>query len=272
MTATPIPRTLALSLYGDLDLSIIDELPIGRQVIETKIITEKKRDEAYRFIESQIKAGRQAFVICPLIEEGVASDRLFDMDRKSVIKEYEKLSKKIFPEFKIGLLHGKMKSVDKEKVMNDFKKGKIDILVSTAVVEVGIDISNATVMMIESAENFGLAQLHQFRGRVGRGKHQSYCFLFPSIWSDKIEQRLTAMTTCNDGFRLAEIDLKLRGPGELAGIRQSGIPPLKMASLTDTILVEKSRKLAESIVKDGIDKYSGIQEKIREFELERHPE
>lgn len=271
MTATPIPRTLALSLYGDLDLSIIDELPAGRQKITTNIVTEKKRDDAYKFIAEEIKKGRQVFVICPLIEEGERKN-LFENDKKSVMQEYEKLSKKIFPKFKIGLLHGKMKSVDKEKVMTDFKMRKIDILVSTAVVEVGIDIANATVMMIESAENFGLAQLHQFRGRVGRGVHQSYCFLFPGAWSDKIIERLKAMTTCNDGFRLAEIDLKLRGPGELAGIRQSGIPPLKMASLTDTILVEKSRKLAETIIDKGIDRYPQLQEKLQDFEVERHPE
>lgn len=272
MTATPIPRTLALSIYGDLDLSIIDELPANRQSIITKIITEKQRADAYNFIENEIKSGRQAFVICPLIEELETEGKLFDLDKKSVLKEYEKLSKNIFPQFKIGLLHGKLKSSEKEKVMSDFKTGKINILVSTAVVEVGIDIPNATVMMIEGAENFGLAQLHQFRGRVGRGKHQSYCFLFPSIWSEKVKERLGAMVTCSDGFRLAEIDLKLRGPGELYGLRQSGLPALKMATFSDTILVEKSKKIAQNIVDEGIKNYPKLQQKLQELETEQHPE
>ncbi|HLB95352.1 MAG TPA: ATP-dependent DNA helicase RecG, partial [Patescibacteria group bacterium] len=220
MTATPIPRTLALSFYGDLDLSVIDELPPGRAKIATKVISPKNRGHAYNFIHAQIKNGRQAFVICPLIEESPGkTGQLFDLDRKSAVQEFEKLSKDVFPDLKIGLLHGRLKSKEKAETMKKFHHGKLDILVSTAVVEVGIDIPNATVMMIEGAERFGLAQLHQFRGRVGRAKHQSYCFLFTESWSEIAKKRLQAMTSCHSGFKLAEIDLRLRGPGELAGIR-----------------------------------------------------
>ena len=272
MTATPIPRTLALAFYGDLDLSVIDEMPLNRQKIITKVISPQKRNEAYKFIESQVKFGRQAFVVCPLIEEGAVADQLFDMDRKSAIKEYEKLSKTIFPQFKVGLLHGKMKSKDKAETMTKFKNGQIDILVATAVVEVGIDIANATVMMIESAERFGLAQLHQFRGRVGRGQHQSYCFLFSESWSESTKKRLNAMTTCSSGFELAQIDLDLRGPGEFMGIRQSGLPDLKMASISDRIMIEEARRAAEKVVNEGLDKYPSLQEKYLEFSITKHLE
>ncbi len=277
MTATPIPRTMALAFYGDLDLSVIDEMPKGRQKIITKVIAPQDRSKAYQFIKNQVKTGRQVFVICPLIEEKdrlnpPAGGDLFDMDRKSAIAEYEKLSKTIFPDLKIGLLHGKMKSKEKEDIMKKFTASKIDILVSTAVVEVGIDIPNATVMMIESAERFGLAQLHQFRGRVGRGKHRSYCFLFSDSWQEGTKKRLQAMETLHSGFELAEIDLKLRGPGELAGIRQSGLPDLKMASFSDIILVKKARKAAEDIVDSGLEKYPKLFEKLQEFETERHLE
>lgn len=278
MTATPIPRTLALAFYGDLDLSIIDEMPLNRQKIITKVIPPKKRNEAYEFIESQVKSRRQAFVICPLIEEKGDSPlsgdcpHLFDIDRKSAIKEYEKLSKIIFPKFKVGLLHGKMKSKEKAETMTKFQNGKIDILVATAVVEVGIDIANATVMMIESAERFGLAQLHQFRGRVGRGEHQSYCFLFSESWSEQTKKRLSAMTTCSSGFELAQIDLDLRGPGEFMGIRQSGLPDLKMASLSDRIMIEEARRAAGKVVNSGLDKYPLLREKYLEFSITKHLE
>lgn len=272
MTATPIPRTLALAFYGDLSISVLDEMPKGRQDIKTKIVAPKDRKLAYDFIKAQIKQGRQVFVICPLIEEGRTEGQLFDIDRKSVKKEYEKLSKEIFPEFSVGLMHGKLKSKEKEEVMEKFKNRKIDILVSTAVVEVGIDIPNATVMMVEGAENFGLAQLHQFRGRVGRGEHLSYCFLLTESWSEKTKERLNAMTTCNSGFELAGIDLKLRGPGELSGLRQSGLPDLKMASFTDTILMEEVKVVAEKIIASGIEKYPALKEKLDEFESEKHLE
>jgi len=273
MTATPIPRTLALSFYGDLDLSILDELPPGRQKIITKVIDPKNRSEAYSFIGDEIRKGRQAFVICPLIDESKkGSNKLFDLDKKSVTSEYQKLSKNIFPEFKIGMLHGRLKSKEKEKTMKDFSSGKLNLIVSTAVVEVGIDIPNATVMMIEGAERFGLAQLHQFRGRVGRGKHQSYCFLFADSWSENTKRRLQAMVNCDNGFELAEKDLQIRGPGELIGIRQSGLPDLKMASLSDIILVKGARAEAEEIIAKGIEKYPLLQAKIAEFEKETHLE
>jgi len=273
MTATPIPRTLTLSLYGDLDLSILDELPPGRQKIITKAVDPGNRHQAYEAIRGEVKKGRQAFVICPLIEDSKANtERLFDMDKKSVTSEYQKLSKQIFPEFKIGMLHGRLKSKEKEKVMKDFSSGKLDLIVSTAVVEVGIDVPNASVMMIEGADRFGLAQLHQFRGRVGRGKHQSYCYLFANSWSENTKKRLEAMVNCNNGFELAEKDLQIRGPGELIGIRQSGLPDLKMASLSDIILVKKARDVAEEIFACGIDQYPRLQKKLAEFEREAHLE
>jgi len=275
MTATPIPRTLALSLYGDLDLSLIDEMPQGRQKIITKVVNPQSRQKAYDFIRGEIKNGRQVFVICPLIqktEDGRLKTDLFDEDRKSAVEEYEKLSKNIFPDLKIGLLHGRLKSKEKEEVMKKFHARKLDILVSTAVVEVGIDVPNATVMMIEGAERFGLAQLHQFRGRVGRSSYQSYCFLLAESWSQNIKRRLGAMVRCHNGFELAEIDLQIRGPGELSGIRQSGLPDLKMASLSDTILVKKARKAAEIIIKNGLEKYPKLAQKLTEFETERHLE
>lgn len=272
MTATPIPRTLALSLYGDLDLSVIDEMPQGRKKVETRVIAPENRQKAYDFIRLQIESGRQAFVICPLIETQTTQNSLFDLDKKSAVEEYLKLSKNIFPDLKIGLLHGRLKSKEKDEVMKKFSAGYIDILVSTAVVEVGIDIPNAAVIMVEGAERFGLAQLHQFRGRVGRSKFQSFCFLFSESNSEISQKRLQAMTACQSGFELAEIDLKLRGPGDLAGIKQSGMPDLKMASLSDIILVKKARKAAEKIIIDGLEKYPELSKKLQEFETERHLE
>ncbi len=239
MTATPIPRSLALILYGDLDLSIIKEMPKGRKKIITKLVVEKNRDKAYQFIRQEINNGRQIFVICPLIDP---SDKL---GVKSVKEEFKKLDQKVFPEFEIGLLHGKLKSVEKEKIMSEFKANKIKILVSTSVIEVGIDIPNATIMMIEGSERFGLAQLHQFRGRVGRGENQSYCFLFTNDTSAKTSQRLNALVKSTDGFSLAEYDLKFRGPGEVYGTRQSGLPDLKIASLNDLELIKLAKKQAE---------------------------
>jgi ATP-dependent DNA helicase RecG len=240
MSATPIPRTLALTLYGDLDISVLKELPKGRLPIKTEIIAEPDRTTAYNFIKNQIKEGRQAFVICPLVEE---SDKL---EVKSATAEYERL-KGIFPEFRIGLLHGKMKPQDKEEVMRKFKDNELQILVSTSVVEVGVDVPNATVMMIEGAEQFGLAQLHQFRGRVGRSSHQSYCFLCPHNPQGKNNPRLTAMVESNNGFELAEKDLMIRGSGDLYGTQQSGYG-FRIASLADLEAVERSKRYAEKIV------------------------
>lgn len=242
MTATPIPRTLAITIYGDQDLSIIDEMPKGRQEILTKVVPESKRIEAYRWVEDQVNKGRQAFVICPLIDE---SDVL---QVKSVLKEYAFLSEHIFPKLKLGLLHGKLKQEEKDQIMSDFKDNKLNILVSTSVIEVGIDVPNATIMLIEGSERFGLSQLHQFRGRVGRGEHKSYCFLFTGPLSEEGTKRMKAMEMYSSGFKLSEIDLELRGPGEVYGVKQSGIPDLKMASLTDSKTIEKARGSAQKII------------------------
>lgn len=262
MTATPIPRTLAMTIYGDQDLSIIDEMPAGRQEIITRVVPENKRIDAYRWIEDQVKKGRQAFIICPLIDE---SDVL---EVKSVIKEFDFLSEHIFPDLNLGLLHGKLKQEDKDKVMEDFKNNIIHILVSTSVIEVGIDIPNATIMLIEGSERFGLSQLHQFRGRVGRGEHQSYCFLFTNSTSEDGQTRLKAMEKYSSGFKLAEIDLEVRGPGEIYGVRQSGIPDLKMASLTDSKTIEKARKSAAKIIEQDplLKNHDSLAAKISDIE------
>jgi len=239
MTATPIPRTLALTLYGDLDISTINEMPPGRQTIKTRWLKQVDRERAYRFIRKQVVEGRQTFIICPLIEESE------NLDVKAAVAEYENLSGTVFPDLKLGLLHGRMKGAEKEGVMHDFKDGKLDILVSTSVVEVGIDVPNATVMLVEAADRFGLAQLHQFRGRVGRGEKQSYCMLLSENPSEYGQERLKAIEEISDGFLLAEKDLELRGPGEFFGTRQSGLPDLKMAKLSDTQLLEIARREAK---------------------------
>ncbi len=266
MTATPIPRTLALAVYGDLDLSLLDEMPKGRQKIITKLVAPANRELSYKFIYDQIKKGRQVFVICPLIEE---SDVL---EVKSATQEYEKLKNEIYSDLKIGLLHGKMKPKEKEEVMREFSDGKINILVSTSVIEVGINIPNAAVMVIEGADRFGLAQLHQFRGRVGRGKYQSFCFLFTDSSSATTAKRLKALITSSNGFELAEQDLKIRGPGELVGIRQSGLPDLAMASLTDFELIKNARAEAEALIEEDAKllKYPKLAEKLKRFTKKVH--
>jgi ATP-dependent DNA helicase RecG len=271
LTATPIPRSLALAIYGDLDLSIINEMPIGRKPVITQIVTEARRPKAYDFIRQQIKLGRQVFVICPLIDE---SDKL---GAKSVKKEHEKLDKEIFPELKVGLLHGKLKTKEKEAVMADFLAGQTQILVSTSVIEVGIDVPNATIMIIEGAERFGLAQLHQFRGRVGRSAHQSYCLLFPSsdeLTNDQTITRLEALTKYHDGLSLAKIDLKLRGAGEIYGQSQSGFPELQIASLFDYENIKKAQTEAEALVINDphLKKYPLLKEKLGEWEKSVHLE
>ncbi len=244
MTATPIPRSLAHTVYGNLDISVITQLPSGRKKIITKVVAPEKRQLAYDFIYKEIKKGRQVFVICPLINE---SDKL---GVKAATAEYEQLTKIVFPDLSIGLVHGKLKSQEKETVMDAFAARRIDILVATAVVEVGIDIPNATVMMIEGAERFGLAQLHQFRGRVGRAEHQSYCFVFTDSDNKKTIDRLNALVTAKDGFELAEKDLEFRGPGELYGLKQSGFPELKIAKLTDYELIKKTKEAAEYLFRE----------------------
>ena len=244
MSATPIPRTLALTIYGDLDISTIDQLPPGRQQVLTRQVPPERRDAAYSFVRKEIRNGRQAFVICPLIEESEA------VEARAATEEYERLSKEVFPELRLGLLHGRMASRDKEAVMRRFRDGEVDILVSTAVVEVGIDVPNATVMVVEGAHRFGLSQLHQFRGRVGRGEHKSYCLLLSEYSSPEARERLSAVERIHDGFQLAEVDLSLRGPGDFFGTRQSGLPSLRVARLSDQDLLKTAREAAAELLRD----------------------
>lgn len=262
MTATPIPRSLALTIYGDLDLSLIDTLPTGRKKIITKVVPARYRQWTYDFIKQEIAKGRQVFILCPRIDE---TD---DTGVKSVTAEFARLSKDIFPDERVGMLHGKLPSIKKSRVMQDMLEKKIDILVSTSVIEVGIDIPNATIMLIEGAERFGLAQLHQFRGRVGRGAYQSYCFLMPTTQEKEDIARLRALVKSNDGFALAEEDLRDRGQGDVVGSRQSGLPTLKIASLSDRDLIASSRKWAEVFV--GDKKYREVVDRAtkREVHLE----
>jgi len=266
MTATPIPRTLQLTLFGNLDISIIDELPPGRKKVETRLYEEKQRQEAYKKIRGQIKIGRQAFVICPLIEESnQQSDRLFDDDKKSVLAEYKKLKESVFPEFRIGLIHGKLRPKEKQEAIESFNNGRTDILVSTSVVEVGVNVPNATVMMIESAERFGLAQLHQFRGRVLRSDHQAFCFLMTESRDPKIKERLQSLERYSSGFKLAEIDLKNRGPGEIFGQEQSGFSNLRLEWVSDIFLLEESREEAKKTIKrdPSLNSYPILKSKLR---------
>jgi ATP-dependent DNA helicase RecG len=244
MTATPIPRTLTLTIYGDLDTSVLDELPPGRQEIRTKWIASVERDKAYKHMRREIARGRQAFVICPLVEE---SEKV---DLPSAEEMYAKLSADIFPDLRVALIHGKMLPREKDAAMVAFRNHEFDILVATAVIEVGIDVPNATTILIEGADRFGLAQLHQFRGRVGRGIHQSYCILVSDRENEVTKQRLEAMEQTRDGFKLAEIDLQLRGPGEFFGTRQSGTPDLKVAQLADTRLLHAANLEAQRILAD----------------------
>ncbi len=244
MSATPIPRTLSLTLYGDLDISLIDELPPGRQEIKTKWLEPQKRQSGYSFVRKQVSEGRQAYVICPLVEESES------IDARAATTEYERLSRKIFPDLRLGLLHGRMSGAEKDEVMQRFNAGEIDVLVSTSVVEVGVDVPNATVMLVEGADRFGLSQLHQFRGRVWRSSYQGYCILLSENPTEEGRERLLAMESTHNGFVLAEKDLEMRGPGEFFGTRQSGLPDLKMARLTDVNLLELARKAAIRIFED----------------------
>ena len=261
MTATPIPRSLALTVYGELDVSILNELPKGRLPIATKIWSPNSRAQLYAEVDKQIAAGRQAYIICSLIDDNP------DNEIKSVQSEYVKLQNSIFKHRKIGLLHGKLKADQKDAVMQQFAKGELDILVSTTVVEVGVDVPNATVMMIENADRFGLSQLHQLRGRVGRSVHQSYCYLILSD-SNKPSQRLREIEKSNDGFYLAEVDLKLRGPGEIYGRSQHGALNLQIATLSDTKLIARAQYQAKVFVAGGNDllQYKQLAVQIEQYQ------
>jgi ATP-dependent DNA helicase RecG len=264
MTATPIPRSFALTLYGDLDLSVINEMPKDRKPVKTQMVDPHNRSKAYGFIREQVKKGRQVFVICPLIDSEHGAS-----EKKSVLSEYAKLSEDIFPDLKVACLHGKMKAKEKEGVMALFAAGDVDVLVSTSVVEVGVDIPNASVMMIEGAERFGLAQLHQFRGRVGRSGHQSYCFLFTDSDSKDVAERLHFFEKNNNGFAVAEYDLERRGPGEVYGTSQSGMMQLRFATMRDVELIRLARSAAKEI--DFIA-FPQLKEKVQEWERAIHLE
>ncbi len=243
MTATPIPRTLALTLYGDLDVSILDELPPGRRPVVTVARGESKRREIYDFLRKQIDEGRQVYVVCPLVEESEASDL------RAATEMAERLQREVFPDRRVGMIHGRLGFQDKERVMREFKDGAVDVLVSTTVIEVGIDVPNASVMLVEHAERFGLSQLHQLRGRVGRGSWKSYCILLAGSSSEDAQRRIAAMTGTNDGFRIAEVDLELRGPGDFFGTRQSGLPDFRVADLLrDGAMLEEARREAFALV------------------------
>ena len=293
MTATPIPRTLALTIYGDLDLSLIKEMPKNRKPIKTIIVGPEQRKEAYEFIYKEVKGGKGVFVICPRIDVRPVKPAKSDFpiiegkfnvvknyelekvtpwdDVKAVKEEYEKLSKEIFPDLRIEMLHGKMKPTEKEKIMTDFKNGLADILISTSVVEVGIDVPRATVMMIEGAERFGLSQLHQFRGRVGRSDMQSYCFLFTTSPDQLNRKRLKALVASNNGFELAQKDLEIRGPGQLYGVQQWGVGDFAMEGLTNIFLVEKTRQAAREILEKDpeLKNYPILKERIGVWDSNR---
>ncbi len=299
MTATPIPRTLALTFYGDLDLSLIDEMPKNRKKVKTIIVEPRQRKEAYKFIEKEVKAGKGVFVIFPKIEgklrgptpqfvagsdpaitgsfsvqnyPALSLSQLAMNEVKALKEEYEKLSKEVFPDLRITMLHGKMKAPEKERIMLDFKKGEIDILLSTSVVEVGVDVPRATIMMIEGAERFGLSQLHQFRGRVGRSDMQSYCFLFTTSPDQLNRKRLKALVESNNGFELAEKDLEIRGPGSLYGTQQWGVPDMAMQGLSNVFLVEKTRAAAKEILEKDpeLKNYPLLKERLKQFEKRIH--
>jgi ATP-dependent DNA helicase RecG len=247
MTATPIPRSLALTVYGDLDISVMDEMPPGRPEVSTYIITPKERERAYSLIRAQIQQNHQAFIIYPLVEESEKSAA------KAAVEEHARLQEEVFQEYNIGLLHGRLKQEEKETIMADFRDGKFHILVSTTVVEVGVDIPNATVMLVEGAHRFGLAQLHQLRGRVGRGSDKAYCLLIPENVNAVENERLQVMTETNDGFILAERDLEQRGPGQFLGTRQSGYSELKLANLSDVKLISNARRNAKALFEKDPD-------------------
>jgi len=263
MTATPIPRTLALTYYGDLDVSTLDELPAGRRPVSTKVArSPEQRAEAYDLVRREVGAGRQAFVVCAAIDEG---NRL---QVRAAEQEAERLRTRVFPDLRIGLLHGRMRPAERESVMEAFRAGDADVLISTTVIEVGVDVANATVMLVENAERFGLAQLHQLRGRIGRGSHPSFCVLFDVSTPDNevARARLDAMVRTTDGFELADVDLRLRGEGTLFDVRQSGLPDLKLAKLADDVeLVKRARRRAFALIEADpeLDDHPALLELLR---------
>jgi ATP-dependent DNA helicase RecG len=258
MTATPIPRTLQLTVYGDLDISVIEGLPPGRQRITTQVVEASKREQAYRFINEQLDAGRQGFVVCPLIDDSELTDA------KSATAEYERLAKGPFKHRRLGLLHGRLSPADKQAVMDDFAAGRLDLLIATSVIEVGIDVPNATIMLVEGAERFGLAALHQLRGRIGRGSHPSYCFLAAESRAAGTVERIKALEKSQDGFRLAQIDLELRGPGQIYGRRQHGTLDLQLADISDAKLLSQVRNEALTFLAsaDAMLKYPSVAARV----------
>lgn len=263
MSATPIPRTLALMIYGDLDISVLDELPPGRQPVETYAISGEKRQRAFRFLRKQIDAGRQCYIICPMIDEG-------QNDMASVTQYAERLNREWLPGYRVGVLHGRMKPKEKEAVMSDFAAGNLPLLVSTTVVEVGVDVPNATVMLIENAERYGLSQLHQLRGRVGRGKERSYCILVSDAQNEEAVARLAVLCRTNDGFEIADEDLKLRGPGDFFGRRQHGLPELKIADMMgDTAVLKEAQAVARELIAEDDDlsqpEHRGLRAEVRQL-------
>ena len=271
MTATPIPRTLALTLYGDLDLTLLDESPAGRKPIATEIVYPTKRTETYEKIRQELQSGRQMYVICPRINEPDPEKEAAVIAR-SVKEEAKRLQKDVFPEYEIGVLHGKMKPAEKDRVMADFKDGRIRILCSTSVVEVGMNVPNATVIVIEGAERFGLAQLHQLRGRVMRSSFQAYCYCFAETTSERSVERLKALKTARNGFELAEADMQQRGAGELSGARQWGVSDIAMDALQNLRLVEAARAEATRLIAEDISlsKYPGLQVLVKETDAGMH--
>jgi ATP-dependent DNA helicase RecG len=265
MTATPIPRTLALILYGDLDISIIDEMPAGRIKVKTYVVREDMRPRINAFIRKNVQEGRQVFIVCPLVEESE------NIDAQSVDKLADKIASNEFKDLRVGLLHGRLKAVEKEQVMKEFYSGKIDILVSTTVIEVGMDIPNAALMVVENAERFGLAQLHQLRGRVGRGKHQSYCILYNGGDNEKTSKRLKVMENNDNGFIIAEKDLQLRGAGELFGLRQHGLPEFKIANLyRDTDVLKQAQQAVQDIIQEDRMLEKHEQRQLKNFILDKY--
>lgn len=268
MTATPIPRSLALAFYGDLDISVLREMPLGRKPVKTSLVPKNGQETVYAFIKKEIEKGHQSFVICPLIDP---SDTL---GVRSATAEYERLSKEVFPKIKVGLLHGRMKTEEKDKIMSEFKKNKISVLVSTAVVEVGVDVPNATVMIIEGAERFGLSQLHQFRGRIGRGEAPSFCFVFFENKNPLTYERLKVFAATNDGFTLSERDLTMRGPGEIFGTAQSGESGLRLATFSDLEIAVAARRSARALIESdkNFTSFPLLAERLKEMEQTIHLE